>query len=434
MEDLFKFVVHTFQGATGRKLNSLEVHDIVCKIADVVVCGGVRRSALLSLSNLTDLRMRNAKNGEWYYSEPQRALANNSVCYTERPDIGTFMDEWTSLYRSRSGERGIFNRVASQNMVPTRRESGYEFGTNPCSEIVLRSKQFCNLTEVIIRPDDSWSDIFRKVRLATILGTIQATLTTFRYLSKEWRTNTEQERLLGVSLTGIMDNQLLYSNEVILGENLHELKESAIAVNKEFAGYLGIPESTAITCIKPSGTVSQLCGTSSGIHPRYARYYIRRVRNDAKDPLAGHLIQQGVPHEVSRNNPNEVIFSFPIRSPDTSVTVKELSALDQLEIWKTYATYWCEHKPSVSIYVREDEWLAVAAWVYENWDIMNGVSFFPYDDHIYPQAPYEEIDKETYDKLVANFPASIDLDNFKEIEDATTAGKELACASGACEL
>lgn len=446
LAELFVFTIQTFKGAAGRKLTSLEVHDLVCKIADVVVCGGVRRSALLSLSNLTDQRMRNAKSGDWYSLEPQRALANNSVCYTEKPDMGIFMEEWASLYRSKSGERGIFNREACVNMAPDRRDTDHEFGTNPCSEIVLRSKQFCNLTEVIIRPEDSWDDIKRKIRYATILGTIQSTLTDFRYISSGWKKNTEEERLLGVSLTGIMDNKLCYDlhpvvhstslfeySEYPLYKKLKELREYAVTINKETSALLGINPSAAITCVKPSGTVSQLCNTSSGIHPRYSEYYIRRVRADATDPLGKHLKSLGMESEHSRNNPNEIIFSFPISSPRASVCSETIRAVEQLELWKVYAEAWCEHKPSVSIYVREHEWLEVAAWIYKNWDIVNGISFFPMDDHIYQQAPYEKITETQYEEHLGKIPRTLSF-SFEETEDSTTGSQELACTGGACEL
>jgi len=435
LDQLFKFVELQFIRAKGRKLNSLEVHDIVCKIAEVVVCGGVRRSALISLSNLSDERMRDAKSGEWYFAEPQRALANNSVCYTELPDMGIFMQEWMSLYKSKAGERGIFSRKASQRMAPERRDSSYDFGTNPCSEIVLRSKQFCNLTEVVVRAEDTEKDIQRKIGLATILGTLQATLTDFRYLSSAWKKNTAEEALLGVSLTGIMDNKMTAKTCMTDATFLNRAKETSVKVNKKYATILGIEQAAAITCVKPSGTVSQLVNSASGIHPRYAPYYIRRVRNDANDPLAAKLIETGVPYEYSAQNSNEVIFSFPIKSPESSITVDDITAIQQLEHWKVYATQYCEHKPSVSIYVKEDEWMHVGAWVYANWDIMNGVSFFPSDDHIYPQAPYEKIDKETFERMTAEMPDIADaLDEVVEVSDETEGSQTLACHAGSCEL
>jgi len=425
--ELFTFLVRLFRGAAGRRLNSLEVHDAVCKIASAVVCGGVRRSALISLSNLTDERMRKAKSGEWYYIDPHRALANNSVCYTERPDMGVFMREWLSLYESKSGERGIFSRYALKDFLPERRDTDHEFGTNPCSEIILRSKQFCNLSEVVVRPTDTDEDLHRKVGLATILGTLQATLTDFRYLSSAWRKNTEEERLLGVSLTGIMDHPKAW------GLRYNELREHAVAVNKEVAKRLGIPASTAITCVKPSGTVSQLVDSASGMHPRYAPYYIRRVRGDKHDPMCKALMEAGVPYETDVHNPGAWVFSFPMKAPDTAVCVKDMRAIEQLNFWSMLADEWCEHKPSVSIYVRESEWMDVGAYVYGEMDRMSGVSFFPYDDHIYKQAPYEPITKEAYESMVATFPTEIDL-NVGEEYDTTTSSQELACHGGACEL
>lgn len=440
LRDLFNYTIEMFTNAAGRKLNELEVHDLVCKIASVIVAGGVRRSALISLSNLSSERLRSAKSGAWYHSYPHRALANNSVCYTEKPDIGVFLSEWSSLIESKSGERGIFSRDSCERYLPDRREAGHDWGTNPCSEIVLRSRQFCNLTEVVARPDDSFDGLKKKVELATILGTIQSTYTDFRYLGKRWKTNCEEERLLGVSLTGIMDCPLLYemdADELFggnpLADRLEELKNHAIATNKKWAKKLGIAQSAAVTCVKPSGTVSQLVGSSSGIHPRYAPYYIRRVRGDNKDPLTQSLIEQGVPHEPDNHAPDTTVFSFPTMVPDGSVTIEERTALDQLETWKIYDQHWCEHKPSVSIYVKDNEWLQVGAWVYENFDLMSGVSFFPHDDHIYPQAPYEMVDAATYRDLQSKMPGEITFD-INEADDNTTASQELACQGGACEL
>lgn len=428
LEELFGYAVRTFRGAAGRRLNSLEVHDLVCKVASTVVCGGVRRSALISLSNLTDERMRKAKSGEWYHAQPHRALANNSVAYTERPDMGVFMREWQSLYESKSGERGIFARYAAGSFLPERRDPSFEFGTNPCSEIVLRSKQFCNLSEVVVRPDDTYDEVARKVRLATILGTLQATLTNFRYLSSAWRRNTEEERLLGVSLTGILDHK-----RFLWEANLVSMKEVAIETNRKFAHALKIPPATAITCVKPSGTVSQLVDSASGMHPRYAPYYIRRVRGDKHDPLCQALIDAGVPCETDVHNPGAWVFAFPMKAPEGAATVDTTSAIEQLEQWLHLQDWWCEHKPSVSVYVREHEWLDVGAWVYEHFDQMSGVSFFPYDDHVYQQAPYEPITKEKYEELVEAFPDEVDLD-INESDDSTTSSQELACSGGACEL
>lgn len=429
LDDLFRWAVTHFKRARGRRFNSLEVHDLVCKIAGAVVVGGVRRSALISLSNLTDERMRKAKSGAWYYEEGQRALANNSVAYTEPPDIGVFMREWQSLYESKSGERGIFARYAVR--VPERREASQDWGTNPCSEIILRSKQFCNLTEVVVRADDTTEDISRKARLATILGTLQAGLTNFRYLSKKWKENTEEEALLGVSLTGMMD--CWHTSDPDALDWMETLRDECIATNRTFAAKLGINPSAAITCVKPSGTVSQLVDSASGIHPRYAPFYIRRVRADKSDPLCQALIDAGVPYETDNHNPSTWVFSFPQKAPDDAICVKDMTAIEQLEHWQIVDKMWCEHKPSVSIYVREHEWMEVGAWVYENLDSMSGVSFFPYDDHVYPQAPYEAITEAQYEELAAVSPRTLDLD-IEETHDETTGSQELACHGGACEL
>ena len=442
LRDLFKFSIETFQKASGRKLNSIECHDIVCKIADVVVCGGVRRSALISLSNLSDIRMRDAKTGQWWDNNPQRSYANNSVAYTEKPDIGTFMKEWVSLYDSKSGERGIFNRVASQKMATRsgRRDGEHDFGTNPCSEIVLRNKQFCNLSEVVVRPDDTEKTLKEKVEIATIFGTLQSTLSDFRYLTKQWKDNTEEERLLGVSLTGIMDNFILSGgafNEAVLKSMLVNLKDHAIETNKKWAELLGVNQSTAITCVKPSGTVSQLVDSASGIHPRYSPYYLRTVRADKKDPLCDMMIDKGFHAEDDVMKPNDTkVIYFPMKSPVESVMRDAKSAIEQLEIWKLYQLYWCEHKPSITVYVKEEEWLQVGAWVYENFDVMSGVSFLPHSDHSYKQAPYQEVDKKTYQEWLTKTPRNInwmDLTKYEK-EDTTTSSKELACTAGACEI
>ena len=440
---LCDYTINLFKNAKGRKLNELEVHDLICKIAEVIVAGGVRRSALISLSDVNSEPLRHAKNGAWYQASPHRALANNSACYIEKPDIGLFLKEWRSLIESKSGERGIFSRDAARRSMPDRRDKDHEWGTNPCSEIILRSRQFCNLTEVVARPEDTDADLKRKVELATILGTVQSTFTDFRYLGKQWVRNCEEERLLGVSLTGIMDCPLLNglgerrsafdTGENTLASRLRELKDHAVATNKKWAKKLGVNQSTAITCVKPSGTVSQLVGSASGIHSRYSRYYIRRVRNDIKDPMAQVLIDHGVPYELDVHNPQALVFEFPIESPVDAVLVGSTTAIQQLELWKTYAEHWCEHKPSVSIYVAEDEWLQVGSWVYDNFDLMSGVSFFPKDDHVYQQAPYEPIDKEEFDKRVDKMPDDIDFD-IREDDDVTTSSQELACAGGACDL
>lgn len=438
--DLFRFTVAMFTNAQGRKLNSIECHDLMCKIADIVVVGGVRRSALISLSNLTDQRMRVAKSGQWWQADPQRALANNSVAYTEKPDIGIFMDEWKALYMSKSGERGIFNREAAIKQQPERRrELGYtEFGCNPCSEIILRSKSFCNLTEIVIRPEDTLESLMDKMELATILGTFQSTLTKFRYLSSVWKKNCEEERLLGVSLTGIMDNSVMNGSEgqEKLKEWLTTLKNHAIKVNQVWADKLGINPATAITCVKPSGTVSQLVDSASGIHPRYAPYYIRTVRADKKDPLAQLMIDKGFPVEDDLMKPETgLIFSFPVESPKGSVFRDDRSAIEQLELWKTYQEFYCEHKPSITVYVKEHEWLKVASWVYDNFDMISGVAFLPHSDHSGLQAPYQECDEETFNTLLKDMPFDIDWEELTEYEktDTTEGMKEFACTGTSCE-
>jgi len=439
LDALFKFCVAKFKGAAGRRLNTLECHDIVCKIADIVVVGGVRRSALISLSDLNDDRMRTAKSGQWWQDESQRALANNSAIYKEKPDIGLFMEEWKSLYESKSGERGIFNRASAKATVIKhgRRDPNYDFGTNPCSEIILRDKEFCNLTEVVIRATDTMEDLKQKVRLASILGTWQSTLTNFRYLSSAWKKNCEEERLLGVSLTGIMDNELTNGKKPGLAGRLEELRAVAVAANAEFAAQLGIPQSAAVTCVKPSGTVSQLCDSASGIHARHNPYYIRTVRADKKDPLAALMIDAGVPVEDCAMRPDNVyVFSFPMKAPENAVFRTDMTAIEQLELWVTYQDHWCEHKPSVTISVKEHEWLDVGAWVYNHFDKMSGVSFLPFSDHVYKQAPYQDIEKEEYEAFSAKMPRSIDWNKLKDYEktDTTTGAQELACVAGGCEV
>lgn len=441
LDDLFKFTVRMFRGAAGKKLNSLECHDIMCKIGEVVVVGGVRRSAMISLSNLTDERMRTAKNGSWWETNPQRALSNNSAAYTEKPEMGTFMREWLSLYDSKSGERGIFSRVASQNQAKKfgRRDPEHEFGTNPCSEIILRPNQFCNLTEVVVRGTDSVVDLQRKVRLAARLGTLQSTLTKFPYLRKVWTNNTEEERLLGVSMTGIMDNTLTNGKDknIDLKHMLESLRDIAVAANKEFAVALGIPQSTAVTCVKPSGTVSQLVDSASGIHARHNDYYIRTVRGDNKDPLTMLLKESGFPNEPCVMKPDTTtVFSFPVKAPDGAVTRTEMTAVEQLEMWMIYQRHWCEHKPSVTITVKEDEWMAVGSFVYEYFDEMSGVSFLPHSDHTYRQAPYQDCSKDEYEALDATMPKIIDWDKLAqyEKEDNTKGSQTLACAADGCEI
>jgi ribonucleoside-diphosphate reductase alpha chain len=443
LDDLFKFTVNTFVNAAGRKLNSIECHDLMCKIGDIVVVGGVRRSALISLSNLSDERMRHAKSGKWWEQNGQRALANNSVSYTEKPDIEIFMREWLALIESKSGERGIFNTKAAQQHASSngRRKGELVKGTNPCSEILLRSKQFCNLSEVVVRPEDDFESLARKVRLAAILGTLQASLIEFRYLSKEWRTNTEEEALLGVSLTGIMDNEFLSGKkgkkDITLEEFLTNLKNEAILSNKKWAETIGINQAAAITCVKPSGTVSQLVDSASGIHPRYSEHYIRTVRADKKDPLARFMADQGFPVEDDVTKPqHNYVFSFPTKGPKHSVHRDDMNAIEQLELWKIYAKYWCEHKPSITVYVRDHEWLDVGAWVYKNFEHMSGVSFLPHTNHTYRQAPYQEITKEQYDEMVAKMPKGVDwtaITNY-ESEDNTAGSQTLACTGGVCEI
>lgn len=435
LDDLFRFTISVFKKAQGRKLNSIECHDLMCKIGDVVVVGGVRRSALISLSNLSDDRMRHAKSGQWWETDPHRALANNSVVYTEKPDMGAFMQEWYSLYDSKSGERGIFYRKAARNCIPERRDPEHEWGTNPCSEIILRPHQFCNLTEVVVRANDTQASLKRKARLATILGTLQSTLVNFRYLRKVWHDNTAEERLLGVSLTGIMDSELTsdYGLNGVAREMLPKLKKEVLKTNEEWAGILKIPVSAATTCVKPSGTVSQLVNSASGIHPRYSRYYIRTVRADKNDPLAKYMVEKGFPVEDDVTKPTHTwVFSFPVESPDGSVMRDEMSAIEQLEMWRDYQEFWCEHKPSITVYVRENEWLAVGAWVYDNFDKMSGVSFLPHTEHNYRQAPYQEITEEQYKELKAKIPV-VDW-VFDEEGDSTTSSQEFACTSGACDI
>jgi ribonucleoside-triphosphate reductase (thioredoxin) len=437
--DLFNFVVNTFTNAKGRKLSSIECHDLMCKIGEVVVVGGVRRSAMISLSNLSDDRMRNAKSGNWWEHEGQRALANNSVAYTERPDMETFLAEWTSLVKSKSGERGIFSRVASRKQAAKsgRRNVDYEFGTNPCSEIILRPNQFCNLSEVVVRATDTIVDLERKVRLAAIIGTIQSTLTHFPYLRKIWQTNTEEERLLGVSLTGIMDNRLMTHANAGLEKLLEHLKNVAITTNAEWAERLNIPASTAITCVKPSGTVSQLVDSASGIHARHSAYYIRTVRGDNKDPLTQFMIDQGIPAEPCVMKPDSTtVFSFPQMSPRQAVTRNDMTALEQLELWMTYQRHWCEHKPSVTITVKDNEWMEVGAWVYKNFDEVSGVSFLPHSDHSYQQAPYQEVGKHDYETLLSVMPERIDWARLSEYEteDTSKGTSTFACAGGSCEM
>jgi len=437
--ELFNFAVTTFKAAQNRKLSSIECHDLMCFIGQIVVVGGVRRSAMISLSNLSDDRLRHAKSGQWWETAAHRALANNSVSYTEKPDMETFMREWQSLVESKSGERGVFNRQASKVQAAKngRRDPNYEFGTNPCSEIILRPNQFCNLTEIVVRATDTIEDLERKVRLASILGTIQSTYTKFPYLRKIWQKNTEEERLLGVSLTGIMDNKLTTSQNAGLDKTLERLKNVAISTNAEWAERLNIPASTAISCVKPSGTVSQLVDSASGIHARHSPYYVRTVRGDNKDPLTKFMIDKGVPNEPCvMKGDTTTVFSFPIKSPAGAVTRNDMTAIEQLEMWLTYQRSWCEHKPSVTISVRDAEWMAVGAFVYEHFDEMSGVSFLPHSDHTYQQAPYQDCTKEDYKELLSIMPKAIDWSELSqyENEDNTAGSQTMACSGDTCEL
>jgi ribonucleoside-diphosphate reductase alpha chain len=437
--ELFNFTVQTFKGAQGRKLTSMECHDLMCFIGQIVVVGGVRRSAMISLSNLSDDRMRHAKSGQWWETAAHRALANNSVAYGEKPDIETFMREWTALVESKSGERGIFNREASKKQAKKygRRDPDFEFGTNPCSEIILRPYQFCNLTEVVVRATDTVDDLKRKVRLATILGTVQSSFTKFPYLRKVWQRNTEEERLLGVSLTGIMDNPLLTRRNNGISETLESLRQVAVETNRTVADNLGINPSTAITCVKPSGTVSQLVDSASGIHARHSQYYIRTVRGDNKDPLTQFMKDQGIPNEpcVFKGD-TTTVFSFPVKSPNKAVTRNDMTAIEQLEMWLTYQRSWCEHKPSVTISVRDDEWMEVGAFVYKHFDEMSGVSFLPHSDHTYQQAPYQDCGKHDYEMLLSCMPDKIDWSKLSEYEqeDNTVAMQTMACSGDVCEI
>jgi len=437
--ELFNFVITTFKNAQGRKLSSIECHDIMCKIGEVVVVGGVRRSAMISLSNLSDDRMRHAKSGAWWENDPQRALANNSVSYTEKPDAVSFMREWMALVESGSGERGVFNRQASKKQAEKngRRNPDFEFGTNPCSEIILRPNQFCNLTEVVVRATDSMEDLERKVKLATILGTIQSTYTKFPYLRKVWSNNTEEERLLGVSLTGIMDNSLMTIKNKGLEKTLEHLRGICVSTNAEWADRLDIPVAAAITCVKPSGTVSQLVDSASGIHARHSPYYIRTVRGDNKDPLTQFMTDQGIPSEPCVMKPDQTtVFSFPVKSPEGAVVTEDMTAIEQLETWLMYQRSWCEHKPSVTINVRKDEWFEVGAFVYKYFDEMSGVSFLPYNEHTYQQAPYQEINKDHYKDLLSSMPSAIawsELANYEK-EDNTVSMQTMACTGDVCEM
>jgi len=436
--DLFNFCVEIFQKAKGRKLTSIECHDVVCKIADIVVVGGVRRSALISLSNLSDQRMARAKAGDWWRNEGHRRLANNSVAYTEKPDFESFLSEMQTMYESKAGERGIFSRVAAQKIAGRngRRDPEQDFGTNPCSEIILRSNQFCNLSEIVVRENDTLDTLKEKAEIASIIGTLQATLTDFRYLRNCWKRNTEEEALLGVSMTGIMDHYLLSKGESKdLSKWLEEVRDVCVATNKKWSEKLGIKQSAAITCVKPSGTVSQLVDSASGIHPRFSKHYIRRVRSDKKDPLAVFMESKGFPVEQDVMSPTSSVFSFPVKAPKKSVTVSEVGAMQQLELWKAYQNHWCEHKPSITVYYTDSEFLQIAQWIWDNFDLCSGISLLPYSDHVYQQAPYEEIDEAKYKELLSTVP-DVNWEGLGEFEeeDNTTGSQELACVGGACEI
>ncbi len=439
LDDLFHFCVGIFQKAAGRKLTSIECHDVCCKIADIVVVGGVRRSALISLSNLSDPRMAKAKNGNWWDTEGQRRLANNSVAYTEKPDFESFLAEMQNMYESKAGERGIFSRVAAQKIAGRngRRDPEQDFGTNPCSEIILRSNQFCNLSEIVVRQDDDLASLKRKCEVAAIIGTLQATLTDFRYLRNVWKRNTEEEALLGVSMTGIMDHYLLSKGDSPdLEKWLEQIRDVAVKTNEKWAAKLGINQSAAITCVKPSGTVSQLVDSASGIHPRFSEHYIRRVRSDKKDPLAQFMSAAGFPVEQDLMSQASLVYSFPVKSPEGCTTVKQVGAMEQLKLWKAYQNGWCEHKPSITVYYTDDEFLEVAQWIWDNFDLCSGISLLPYSDHVYQQAPYEDIDAEKYEELLAAMPEGVNWDDLEhfEKEDNTTGSQELACVGGACEI
>ena len=439
LDELFHFCVAVFRNAAGRKLTSIECHDVVCKIADIVVVGGVRRSALISLSNVSDGRMAKAKSGAWWENDGHRRLANNSVAYTEKPDFQAFLNEMQTLYESKSGERGLFSRVAAQKIAARngRRDPNQDFGTNPCSEIILRSNQFCNLSEIVVREDDTEETLKAKAEVAAIIGTLQATLTDFRYLRNIWKKNTEEEALLGVSMTGIMDNKLLSKpNSPHCEVVLEAVRDVAIATNKKWAKKLGINQSTAVTAVKPSGTVSQLVDSASGIHPRFSKHYIRRVRSDKKDPLAVFMKTAGFPVEDDVMSESSSVFSFPVKAPESSVTVSDVGAMHQLELWKMYQNHWCEHKPSITVYYTDSEFLQVAQWIWDNFDLCSGISLLPVSEHTYQQAPYEDISAEEYTELLASMPKDInwnDLQYFEQ-EDNTTGSQELACTGGACEI
>jgi len=439
--NLFDFTIQVFKGALGRQLKPIEAHDIMCKIGEVVVVGGVRRSAMISLSNINDIEMAQAKAGNWWEKNSQRALSNNSVAYSRKPEMQQFIAEWKSLYDSKSGERGIYNVAAAQAQAAKygRRSADIHYGTNPCSEIILRPYQFCNLSEVVLREKDTIEDVTNKVRLASILGTWQSTLTDFKYIRKIWKDNTEEERLLGVSLTGQFGHKFFSGQEGLdkLGDILSHLRQWAVDVNIVEAEKIGIPASAAVTCVKPSGTVSQLVGVSSGMHAWHSDYYIRTVRGDKKDPITQFLKDSGIPAEDDVMKPNDTtVFSFPVKAPKHAITRDKLTAIQQLEVWLTYQRHWCEHKPSITVSVKEDEWMEVGAWVYKHFDEVSGISFLPYSEHTYVQAPYQEVTKDQYEDMLSKMPKSINWTalSMYELEDTTTGTQALACVSGECEI
>lgn len=437
LERLFKFVVNLFYEAEGRKLMPIEVHDIVCMIGEIVISGGVRRSALISLSDLDDREMAKAKSGAWWETSGHRALSNNSAVYTAKPSMGRYMEEWSSLYDSHSGERGICNREAMDKIATTAGRESCNWGTNPCSEIILRPKQFCNLTEVVIRPYDNKTSLKRKVRQAAILGTIQSACTRFTYLDADWKKNCEDERLLGISFTGIYDSKLMSDPTSGLAILLDELRTIAKETNREWADKLGISYAKSLTCCKPSGTTSCVAGTSSGIHPRYSDYYIRRVRIDTDNPLCVFMKDNGLPNEIDLHHPDTTtIFAFPTKAPENSYTYKNYNPIDHLELWMHYQKHWCDHKPSVTINYTDDSFMDIGQWVFNNWDWVSGISFLPHTDHVYEQAPFEEISEEAYLESIKQVPNDIDWSRLSsyEVEDTTVNSHSLACTGGACEL
>lgn len=444
LQRLFEFTIRTFRNAAGRKLNSLECHEIATMTGDIVVVGGVRRSAEISLSNLSDPRMRDAKSGDWRAHKPHLQLANNSVAYTEKPDVGAFMAEWHSIYMSKSGERGIFNRVGAQKKVLRlgRRDHRFDFGVNPCGEIILRPRGLCNLSESVVRRNDSLAELREKARLAAILGTWQATQTRFGFVEPDWRKNAEEERLLGVSQTGIYDNPMMRGDMGMeaLGRQLHDLKGVVLSTNREMAYEIGISPSAAATTVKPSGTVSQLVNSPSGIHQGHAPYYIRRVSADNKDPVTQFMIDSGIPNEPHATKPNDMtVFSFPIALAHDTVTREQVTAIQHLELVKLYNNVWSEHAVSCTVSIKEHEWPEVGGWVYNNFDDVVGLAFLPHfaEDSSYTQMPYETIDKWQYEDLLAKMPKALDWSKLAEYEageDTVTGTREFACQGNTCEI